>query len=88
MTGLSHAHGENVFLIDSDLEEEPEWLLSFSEQMERDRCDVVYGVQEQRKGRTVRALEWAMVLSIFSGAHRVGPAGKHCHRPVDDTSLC
>jgi len=50
MTGLSHSSGEQVFLIDSDLEEEPEWLLSFSTQMERDRCDVVYGVQEQRKG--------------------------------------
>jgi putative glycosyltransferase len=50
MTGLAHARGERVFLIDSDLEEEPEWLLSFSEQMARDRCDVVYGVQERRKG--------------------------------------
>jgi putative glycosyltransferase len=50
MTGLAHARGEHVFLIDSDLEEEPEWLLGFSEQMVRDCCDVVYGVQEQRKG--------------------------------------
>ena len=50
MTGLGHARGERVFLIDSDLEEEPEWLLSFSEQMARDRCDVVYGVQKRRKG--------------------------------------
>lgn len=50
MTGLAHARGEIIFLIDSDLEEEPEWLLSFSEQMRRDRCDVVYGVQAQRKG--------------------------------------
>lgn len=50
MTGLAHTSGEHVFLIDSDLEEEPEWLLSFSEQMARDRCDVVYGVQAQRKG--------------------------------------
>jgi len=50
MTGLSYAQGEKVFLIDSDLEEDPEWLLSFSKQMERDKCDVVYGMQEQRKG--------------------------------------
>ena len=50
MTGLAHARGHHVFLIDSDLEEEPEWLLSFSAQMEKERCDVVYGVQEQRKG--------------------------------------
>ena len=50
MTGLSYAQGEKVFLIDSDLEEEPEWLLRFSGQMDQDGCDVVYGVQEQRKG--------------------------------------
>jgi putative glycosyltransferase len=50
MTGLAHATGERVFLIDSDLEEEPEYLLGFARQMETDGCDVVYGVQEQRKG--------------------------------------
>jgi putative glycosyltransferase len=50
MTGLSHTTGELVFLIDSDLEEEPEWLIIFSEVMLRDPCDVVYGIQEQRKG--------------------------------------
>lgn len=50
MTGLAHASGELVFLIDSDLEEEPEWLVSFSEQLERDHCDVVFGVQARRKG--------------------------------------
>ena len=50
MTGLAHARGERVFLIDSDLEENPEWVLSFSKQMVRDQCDVVYGVQEKRKG--------------------------------------
>ena len=50
MTGLEHAQGELVFLIDSDLEEEPEYLASFAAQMERDGCDVVYGIQEKRKG--------------------------------------
>lgn len=50
MTGLAHARGERVFLIDSDLEEEPEYLIGFAAQMERDRCDVVYGTQESRKG--------------------------------------
>ena len=50
MTGLSYARGNHIFLIDSDLEEEPEWLLTFSQQMEQEQCDVVYGVQRQRKG--------------------------------------
>lgn len=50
MTGLAYAKGELVFLIDSDLEEEPEWLLTLDKQMKRERCDVVYGVQEHRRG--------------------------------------
>lgn len=50
MTGLAHAKGERVFLIDSDLEEEPEWLETFVQQMEQESCDVVYGIQERRKG--------------------------------------
>jgi len=57
MVGLMHAKGEKIFLIDSDLEEEPEWLLMFYEQMKIQKnknpyvgCDVVYGVQARRRG--------------------------------------
>ena len=50
MTGLAHARGELVFLLDSDLEEEPEWLLPFHAQMATQDCDVVFGVQQTRKG--------------------------------------
>lgn len=50
MTGLESATGDRIFLIDSDLEEEPEWLLAFTEQMNQVGCDVVYGIQERRKG--------------------------------------
>jgi len=51
MTGLSHAKGDFVFLIDSDLEEEPELLSKFwNEFQNSEDVDVVYGVQESRKG--------------------------------------
>lgn len=50
MTGLAHAKGDQVFLIDSDLEEEPEWLLNFARQMDVETSDVVFGVQPKRKG--------------------------------------
>ena len=50
MTGLDNAIGELVFLIDSDLEEKPEWLLKFAQKMNDELCDVVYGVQKHRKG--------------------------------------
>lgn len=68
MTGLAHARGERVFLIDSDLEEPPELLLSFASQMEADGCDVVYGVQERRKGglfeRISGKLFWKMITAL------------------------
>lgn len=51
MTGLSYAKGDFVFLIDSDLEEEPELLGKFWKELQSEEdLDVVYGVQEARKG--------------------------------------
>ncbi|MDR2979392.1 MAG: glycosyltransferase family 2 protein, partial [Bacteroidales bacterium] len=51
MTGLMHTKGEWVFLIDADLEEPPELLLEFDHLIRKNTdLDVVYGVQERRKG--------------------------------------
>lgn len=50
MTGLSYARGESVFLIDSDLEEQPELLVRFHHRQTTEPCDVVYGVQRARRG--------------------------------------
>ena len=50
MTGLAHASGDFVFLIDSDLEEAPELLGTFLERLGSEQCDVVYGTQQVRKG--------------------------------------
>jgi len=50
VAGLEQAQGERIFLIDTDLEEEPEWLLDFSSIMAAESADVVYGVQQTRKG--------------------------------------
>ena len=43
--------GDRVFLIDSDLEESPEWLVEFSKIMDKRNCDVVYGVQSGARSR-------------------------------------
>jgi putative glycosyltransferase len=50
MVGLEHARGDLVFLIDSDLEESPEWLEAFAKTLSSSGADVVYGVQDARKG--------------------------------------
>lgn len=66
MVGLEHAQGERVFLIDSDLEEEPEWLPCFAQQMEEETADVVYGVQESRKGNWFERWSGEVYYSIFN----------------------
>lgn len=66
MTGLAHAQGERVFLLDSDLEEEPEWLLAFDEAMKKMDADVVYGVQQSRKGGWIEASGGAFYYWMFN----------------------
>lgn len=70
MTGLAQAVGDHVFLIDSDLEEDPEFLLTFSDEMKNQRCDVVYGVQAARKGSWFEKWSggWFYILfRVFTG---------------------
>ncbi len=65
MTGLSYAKGEMIFLVDSDLEEEPEWLSVFYEYMQAKPCDVVFGVQEKRKGGWSERFTGWLFYSIY-----------------------
>ncbi len=69
MTGLEHANGEIVFLIDVDLEEPPELLTRFYEEMQKGRWDVVYGVQKERKGSIAKRvggrLGWWFVKTML-----------------------
>jgi putative glycosyltransferase len=69
MVGLCFARGARVFLIDVDLEEDPEWLLPFWQKMEDDRLDVVFGIQRERKGALVERVFGSLFYSIvnFSG---------------------
>jgi putative glycosyltransferase len=65
MTGLRVARGRVVFLIDVDLEEEPEWLSRFWTAMHGDGYDVVFGYQARRKGgfleRVGGAIHWWLI---------------------------
>jgi putative glycosyltransferase len=66
MTGLQHARGERVFLIDSDLEEGPELLTSFTEELERQDADVVHGVQRRRKGGWFERMTGSLFYTLFN----------------------
>jgi len=69
MTGLSHAQGDFVFVIDVDLEEKPELLGKFWQELQNDEdLDVVYGVQKKRKGaffeRISGGLFWKVINNL------------------------
>jgi len=66
MTGLERARGDLIFLIDVDLEEQPEWLAEFREVMIRTGADVAYGVQQSRKGNAFERLSGAVYYRSFN----------------------
>ena len=53
-------------MIDSDLEEEPEWLLLFNHKMIKQGCDVIYGVQTRRKGRLFERWSGILFYRLFN----------------------
>lgn len=65
MTGLAQARGEQIFLIDSDLEEDPEYLTTFAQRIVAENCDVIYGVQDLRKGGWFEKWSGQWFYSIF-----------------------
>ena len=66
MTGLAHAVGELVFLIDSDLEEQPEDIALFYQRFRQGDCDVVYGIQEVRRGGFIERATGALFFSLLN----------------------
>jgi len=64
-TGLRHTTGDWVFLIDSDLQEQPEWLERFVAEQQASAADVVYGVQATR-GVSLADLGGQLFYKIFN----------------------
>jgi putative glycosyltransferase len=66
MAGLGYARGDLIFLLDSDLEEQPEFFYSFHDVMLRNNCDVVYGVQEKRRGNLLEKFSGFVFYKVFN----------------------
>ena len=66
LAGLEQAQGERIFLIDTDLEEEPEWLIRFASALDAEEADVIYGVQETRKGNWFERWSGELYYTVFN----------------------
>lgn len=66
MTGLAHARGDFVFLIDCDLEIKPEVMTSFNERLKNSQADVVFGVQENRQDGPLNRFFSLLFYKVFN----------------------
>ena len=66
MVGLEFAVGDLIFMIDVDLEEDPDLLRIFYARYQETRADSVFGVQRQRKGGRFEQLSGALYYQIFN----------------------
>jgi putative glycosyltransferase len=66
MTGLAHARGRLVFVLDSDLEEPPELLEQLRAKMLQSNADVVYAVQPARKGALMERMTGSLFYRAFN----------------------
>jgi len=66
MAGLNCASGDLIFLIDCDLEVPPIHIPTFYNKFKEEQCDVVYGVQETRKGSFIERTIGGLFYSFFN----------------------
>ena len=66
VAGLAQARGRRIFIIDVDLEEQPEWLPRFAAEHDRTRADVVYGVAAVRRGTAFKRQTGRMFWKLFN----------------------
>ena len=67
ITGITNTIGDYVFLIDCDLEEEPELLSDFWKKLTKEEnYDVIYGVQKKRKGGLFEKLSGFLFYYFFN----------------------
>ena len=66
MTGLAHARGDLVFVIDSDLEEDPELLTPFHAELHQAQADVVFGVRANRRSNFFERVTGELFYRLFN----------------------
>jgi putative glycosyltransferase len=92
LAGLSHTCGQRIFLLDVDLEEQPECLKEFWDALLTQEADVVYGVQQARGGSAFRKLSGAAFYKLFNAISEMSIPENLCtirlmNRPYLDAVL-
>lgn len=79
--GLHYAKGENIVMIDGDLQDPPELIPEMYQKASQEELDVVYGSRSDRKESWMRKLAFGLFHSLFKRVSRFsmeGNAGNFC----------
>src|SRR5437588_663722 len=79
-TGPAHADGDIVAVLDADLQDPPEVLLSMLEKW-RDGFDVIYGIRRERKEILLKRIGYAAFYRIFNRIANI-------NAPLDSGDFC
>jgi putative glycosyltransferase len=66
LAGLRNTRGKLVYLTDIDLEEQPEWLADFWNDIHETPADVVFGVQTARAGSLAKRYTGSLFYTLFN----------------------
>jgi putative glycosyltransferase len=67
LAGLEHSVGDVIFVIDSDLEERPESLVTLYDALQSEsELEMVYGVQAKRKGNITERISGSIYYTLFN----------------------
>jgi len=66
VAGMKYAKGDLIFIIDCDLEVDPAILKTFYAELKTNNCDVVYGYQENRKGKFLEKKFGGLFWKMFN----------------------
>jgi len=91
-TGLEHASGELVFVLDSDLEEDPDCFQDLHTAITQNNADLAYGVRDMSGTAALRKIPSTAFYKLFNflSAHPVEPnmtAARLMTRPFLDAFL-
>lgn len=92
MAGLAQSQGKYVFLVDSDLEDEPEWLGPFFADLQAAQADVIYGIRRERNQGFFRGMAGRLYYLIFNSISNTAVPEAACtvrlmRRPCVDAIL-
>lgn len=91
-TGLELAEGQHIAAMAADLQEPPSLILRFFEMLDRDECDVVFGVRSERQDPLIRrtlsnVFWWAFRRMVIADIPQGGVDIFACNEQVRKTIL-